>query len=86
MWWIGMADFGKRETGKGKSETHPAHSLVLKSIQSQKVSRLTSAATMNADVLDHATSEIAIGTKLGISFVPARRTGKICSDRFEFDP
>ena len=32
----------------------------------KKVSRLTSAATMNGDVLDHATSEIASGRKLGI--------------------
>jgi 3-polyprenyl-4-hydroxybenzoate decarboxylase len=32
----------------------------------ERVSRLTSAATINADVLDHATSEMAIGTKLGI--------------------
>ena len=31
----------------------------------EKVSRLTSAATI-ADVLDHATSEMAIGSKLGI--------------------
>ncbi|HNQ72278.1 MAG TPA: hypothetical protein PKN95_01575 [Verrucomicrobiota bacterium] len=31
----------------------------------ERVSRLTSAATM-ADVLDHATNEIAIGSKLGI--------------------
>ena len=30
------------------------------------MSRLTSAATMNDDVLDHATSEIASGSKLGI--------------------
>lgn len=32
----------------------------------ERVSRLTSAATMNGDVLDHATSEVAIGSKLGI--------------------
>ena len=32
----------------------------------ERVSRLTSAATMSADVLDHATSEIASGSKLGI--------------------
>ena len=32
----------------------------------KRVSRLTSAATRNADVLDHATSEIASGSKLGI--------------------
>jgi hypothetical protein len=36
MWWIGMADFGNRKTGKGKIERHPAHSLVRKSIQRQK--------------------------------------------------
>ena len=30
------------------------------------MSRLTSAATMNSDALDHATSEIASGSKLGI--------------------
>ena len=31
-----------------------------------RMSRLTSAATMSNDVLDHATSEIASGSKLGI--------------------
>jgi hypothetical protein len=38
----------------------------LKSLQRQKVSRLTSAATMNRDLFDHATSEIASTNKLGI--------------------
>ena len=32
----------------------------------ERVSRLTSAATVRADVLDHATSEIAGGSNLGI--------------------
>ena len=32
----------------------------------ERVSRLTSAATMTDDVPDHATSEIASGSKLGI--------------------
>jgi 3-polyprenyl-4-hydroxybenzoate decarboxylase len=32
----------------------------------ERVSRLTSAATTNDDVLDHAAPEIAMGTKLGI--------------------
>ena len=35
-------------------------------LNEERVSRLTSAATMNTDVLDHATSEIASGSKLGI--------------------
>ena len=37
----------------------------LKSIE-EIVSRLTSAATVSNGVLDHATSEIAMGSKLGI--------------------
>jgi 3-polyprenyl-4-hydroxybenzoate decarboxylase len=32
----------------------------------ERVSRLTSAATLNSDLLNHATSEIASGSKLGI--------------------